>query len=192
MSQNSECPEYCQAATETAIEAATRASFSPFKLWRASGEFGSCKMISIDGGHDLLTWENGKTSTEAEANTWLVQRKTLGQLLASCLFSSDNEVISPENSPGVSFASYAFSKDTLRTRSNRALHVGIVGINSSIISDNVAPSIGSPHLHSICPRSILAISYSRCLRYGIKIGWGQTKRNRKSGKEIRNRRTSRN
>lgn len=78
-------------------------------------------MISIDGGHILLTWENGKTSTEAKANTRLVQRKTVGLLLASFLFSSDQEVISFAKSLNVGLASYAFGKDILRTRSSRAL-----------------------------------------------------------------------
>lgn len=78
--------------------------------------------------------------TGMKANMLLAQEETFGPVAGIFSFSSDQEVVSFANESDVGLASYLFGKDISRIwRVAEALQVGMVGINTGIISDNAAP-----------------------------------------------------
>ncbi|PON25658.1 succinate semialdehyde dehydrogenase [Trichoderma gamsii] len=81
--------------------------------------------------------------TGMKANMLLAQEETFGPVAGIFSFSSDQEVVSFANESDVGLASYLFGKDISRIwRVAEALQVGMVGINTGIISDNAAPWTG--------------------------------------------------
>lgn len=70
----------------------------------------------------------------------IFQEETFGPVIAVMKFSSDEEAIELANSTTVGLAAYFYSRDVGRVwRTARALKVGMVGINESMISTEVAP-----------------------------------------------------
>jgi succinate-semialdehyde dehydrogenase/glutarate-semialdehyde dehydrogenase len=66
--------------------------------------------------------------------------ETFGPVLALATFSDERELIARANATRMGLASYLFSRDASRIyRVSRALHAGIVGINTGMIATEVAP-----------------------------------------------------
>ncbi|KAH0524020.1 hypothetical protein TsFJ059_008941 [Trichoderma semiorbis] len=79
--------------------------------------------------------------TGMKANMLLAQEETFGPVAGIFSFNSDQQVVSLANDSDVGLAAYLFGKDVSRLwRVAEALQVGMVGINTGIISDNAAPS----------------------------------------------------
>ncbi|WP_250478213.1 MULTISPECIES: NAD-dependent succinate-semialdehyde dehydrogenase [unclassified Caballeronia] len=67
-------------------------------------------------------------------------KETFGPVLALATFSDERELIARANATRMGLASYLFSRDASRIhRVSRALHAGIVGINTGMIATEVAP-----------------------------------------------------
>lgn len=70
----------------------------------------------------------------------LAQEETFGPLAALFTFDSEEEVIALANDSEVGLAGYFFTRDLARAwRVGEALEVGMVGINTGLISTEVAP-----------------------------------------------------
>lgn len=96
------------------------------------------------GGHALP--DLGPTFFQPTVLSGLTQRmsifqeETFGPVIAAMPFSSDQEAIELSNSSKAGLAGYFYSRDVGRVwRVARALRVGMVGINESLISTEVAP-----------------------------------------------------
>ncbi|KAL7961207.1 putative succinate-semialdehyde dehydrogenase [Trichoderma compactum] len=81
--------------------------------------------------------------TGMKANMLLAQEETFGPVAGIFSFNSDQQAVSLANESDVGLAAYLFGKDVSRLwRVAEALQVGMVGINTGIISDNAAPWTG--------------------------------------------------
>merc|ERR1712093_872996 len=70
----------------------------------------------------------------------LASEETFGPVAGLFKFETEEEVVKIANSAGVGLAGYFFSKDIHRvTRVAEALEVGMVGVNTGLISDPAAP-----------------------------------------------------
>mgnify|MGYP001363599325 FL=1 len=66
--------------------------------------------------------------------------ETFGPVAALYSFSTEEEVIAVANDSEVGLAAYVYTNDLYRsTRVTEALQVGMVAINTGVISDNAAP-----------------------------------------------------
>ncbi len=69
-----------------------------------------------------------------------MQRETFGPLAPIAKFTSESEVLAHVNEANVGLASYFYSKDLNRClRVSQALESGMVGVNTGLISNEVAP-----------------------------------------------------
>lgn len=77
---------------------------------------------------------------DATTDMLAAQEETFGPVAPIIRFSSEEEVIAMANDSEVGLAAYFYSRDLARSwRVTEALEVGIVGINTGIISTEVAP-----------------------------------------------------
>jgi succinate-semialdehyde dehydrogenase/glutarate-semialdehyde dehydrogenase len=96
---------------------------------------GGQKMPELGPNFFQPTVITGMTTEMALAN-----EETFGPVAGLFKFSTEEEVIKIANSANVGLAGYLFSKDVHRvTRIAEALEVGMVGVNTGLISDPAAP-----------------------------------------------------
>jgi succinate-semialdehyde dehydrogenase/glutarate-semialdehyde dehydrogenase len=70
----------------------------------------------------------------------LASEETFGPVAGLFSFQTETEVIRRANQTEVGLAGYLFSRDVQRVwRVARALEIGMVGINTGVISDAAAP-----------------------------------------------------
>ena len=70
----------------------------------------------------------------------LAQDETFGPLAALFLFDTEEEAVTLANDTEVGLAGYFYTRDLARAwRVGEALEVGMVGINTGLISTEVAP-----------------------------------------------------
>lgn len=76
----------------------------------------------------------------------LAHEETFGPVAALFRFSREDEVIQAANHTDVGLASYVFTSDVSRVhRVSDALHVGMVAINTGVMSDAPAPYVSLFH-----------------------------------------------
>jgi succinate-semialdehyde dehydrogenase/glutarate-semialdehyde dehydrogenase len=81
----------------------------------------------------------------------LASEETFGPIAGLFPFESEKEVVDMANSSDVGLAAYFFSKDVQRVyRVAEALEVGMIGVNTGLISDAAAPSVSPYHVYSLC------------------------------------------
>ena len=80
--------------------------------------------------------------TEVNMKMQLASEETFGPVAGLFSFDSEKDVVDMANSSDVGLAAYFFSKDIQRVyRVAEALDVGMIGINTGLISDAAAPSV---------------------------------------------------
>ena len=80
--------------------------------------------------------------TEMNMEMQLASEETFGPIAGLFPFNSEKEVVDMANRSDVGLAAYFFSKDIQRIyRVAEALEVGMIGINTGLISDAAAPSV---------------------------------------------------
>lgn len=80
--------------------------------------------------------------TEMHMKMQLATEETFGPVAGLFPFESEKEVVEMANSTDVGLAAYFYSKDIQRIyRIAEALEVGMIGINTGLISDAAAPSV---------------------------------------------------
>lgn len=104
--------------------------------------------------------------TEMNMKMQLASEETFGPIAGLFPFDSEKDVVHMANSTDVGLAAYFFSKDIQRVyRVAEALDVGMIGVNTGLISDAAAPSV---HL-------FLVLDLTNILRFGgVKLsGFGR-------------------
>lgn len=78
--------------------------------------------------------------TDMKADMKVAVEETFGPIAALFPFSTEEEVIALANDSEVGLAAYVYTKDLYRsTKMAEALEVGMVALNTGVISDNAAP-----------------------------------------------------
>jgi succinate-semialdehyde dehydrogenase/glutarate-semialdehyde dehydrogenase len=78
--------------------------------------------------------------TDVPGNAKVSKEETFGPLAPLFRFTNENDVIKQANDTEFGLAAYFYSRDMSRVmRVSEALEYGIVGINTGIISNEVAP-----------------------------------------------------
>ena len=98
--------------------------------------------IRLGGGRHPLggTFFQPTILTNVSADMKVAREETFGPLAPLFRFSEEAEVIRQANDTEFGLAAYFYSRDLARTwRMSEALEYGIVGINTGIISNEVAP-----------------------------------------------------
>ncbi|MCJ1481351.1 succinate semialdehyde dehydrogenase NADP+ linked [Schaereria dolodes] len=98
----------------------------------------------IVGGHKMeelgVNFFEPTVLTEMKMNMQLAGEETFGPVAGLFSFENEKEVIEMANQVDVGLAGYFYSKDLQRVyRVAEALEVGMVGVNTGIISDPAAP-----------------------------------------------------
>ena len=99
------------------------------------------KLISGGKRHRLgHSFFEPKVLTEVTQSMQVAREETFGPLAPICRFESDDEVISMANDTEFGLAAYFYSRDLGKVwRVAEALEYGMVGINTGLISNEVAP-----------------------------------------------------
>jgi succinate-semialdehyde dehydrogenase / glutarate-semialdehyde dehydrogenase len=70
----------------------------------------------------------------------VMREETFGPVAAVCTFSDEDEVIAAANLTDSALAAYFYAKDSSRVwRVSEALEYGMIGINSGLLSTEIAP-----------------------------------------------------
>ena len=97
----------------------------------------------IQGGHKMdmgETFFEPTVITGMKSEMMMMREETFGPVAGLWSFETEKEVVEMANSADVGLAGYFYSKDVARChRVAEALEVGMVGINTGIVSDAAAP-----------------------------------------------------
>lgn len=107
----------------------------------------------IQGGHPMPdlgpNFFKPTVITGMTMDMQLASEETFGPIAGLFPFETEEEVVEMANQADVGLAGYFFSRDLQRVyRVAEALEVGMVGVNTGLISDAAAPSVPLPSLHS--------------------------------------------
>ena len=124
-----------------------QAALDKVKELVADAESKGAKVIAGGASHELGgLWFQPTVLTEISQNMALTRQEIFGPVSALMRFDHEEEAIRYANNTEFGLASYLYSRDMARIwRVSEALEYGMVGVNTGLISTEVAPFGGVKH-----------------------------------------------